>query len=110
MKITLNDLKEKPCERYDYLYKKYNIEDEFDALKEIKEVRPYDTGSDVAWLIRNCPKLQTPEMFEYYKDLIGYHEVSYILVICKHFRTKENFVKGILIYMKNIVWIHLSIR
>ena len=100
MKITLNDLKEKPCKRYSYLYDKYSMDTEFDPIEEIEEIKkanPNDIGSDVAWLIRKCPKSQTPEMLEYYKGLditdkdARLRNSIFLLINFNVFQTQENF-------------------
>jgi len=94
MKITLNDLKEKPCPLYDYLYKKYDIKEEFDPIEEIEETNCIDMVYDVAWLIKNCEKMQTQEMFDYYLDMKpSYEDVQSVIHICNVFQTQENFKK-----------------
>ena len=95
VKITLKDLLEKPCDMYSYLYKKYRIDEEFDPIEEIKETNLlFEMVYDVAWLIKNCNKCQTQEMFEKYLDLDpDYEHVQSIIHVCNVLQTSENFKK-----------------
>ena len=104
MLITLNDLKEKPCERYSYLYKKYSMQEEFDALEEIKENRKI---ADITWLIMTCSKFRTQEMFNYFLSLEpDYDNVSWLIYLCKAFQTEENFQRYMDMkpFKSNVLW------
>jgi hypothetical protein len=90
MKITLNDLDEEPCERYSYLYDKYSMQEEFDALEEIKENNKHDDIacdiSDLSWLIGHCKKLQTLENFHLFLSMRPDNEYVELLSInCQQF-------------------------
>jgi hypothetical protein len=67
MQITLNDLNEKPCSNYDYLYDIYGMEESFDPIKEI-ERKVGKSYKDLGWLIGNCQLCQTQEMLNLYLE------------------------------------------
>ena len=58
--ISYKDLELRPCSPYKGLPKR----GKFDVIAQIIRVRGYLYAPDLAWAIRHCPKLQTPEMLE----------------------------------------------
>jgi hypothetical protein len=83
--ITFADLAERPCGRYDYLEGQ-----RFDAIKEIE--RQNYVVDDVSWLLRNCTKAQTPEVFAYYLSLEpDYDNTVNVLLKCEASHTPQMF-------------------
>ena len=56
--ISYKDLELRPCSPYKGLPKR----GKFDVIAQIIRVRGYLYAPDLAWAIRHCPKLQTPEV------------------------------------------------
>jgi hypothetical protein len=83
--ITFADLAERPCRRYDYLEGQ-----RFDAIKEIEKNEMI--FMDMDWLLINCPKAQTREIFQYYISINpDYRTVSWLIINCPAAQTPEMF-------------------
>ena len=69
IKISLNDLKKMPCDKYlRVILDRYGRNGLFDPLELIGEIGGNNYG-DITWLIVNCKIAQTDEMIEYYNSL-----------------------------------------
>ncbi|HRR53243.1 MAG TPA: hypothetical protein P5301_07260 [Bacteroidales bacterium] len=89
--ISLNDLDEKPCEKYyDYIIDNYGKDKLFNPLEIIKELN--GNFEEVYWLITNCKKYQTKKMIDYYKLFNPkYWNISFCgYVQCRQTCTKLN--------------------
>ena len=88
--ISLNDLDEKPCEKYyDYIIKNYGENGLFNPLETIEKLND-GYYADVSWLIAKCEKYQTLEMMDYYKSLNPDHnDILWLVVNCKYCQRKE---------------------
>jgi len=90
--ISLKDLKQKPCEKYyDYIMDNYGKNDLFNPLEIVKKLD--GNYSDVSWLIVNCKKYQTKEMVEYYKALKPkFNDVSWLIKNCNFVKQKKCWI------------------
>ena len=85
--ISYKDLDLRPCSPYKGLPKR----GKFDVIAQIIRVRGYLYAPDLAWAIRHCPKLQTPEMLSHFiASRPTAHEIVLIMRDCGEFaRTPE---------------------
>ena len=92
MTITLNDLDQKPCEDFWYLYKKYKMNEPFDPIVEIISVHG-ERHKDLRWLLGNCTKFRTQENLGLYIQWNpgDYEDLCCLLSQCPEFRTQKNF-------------------
>ena len=96
MKIKLSDINQKPCEKYyNYIIETYGAEGEFDPIDVFENVICYfcPPSDDIGWLIINCPKCQTNEIFEYLKKFEStswfIFNIGRLIRTCEFFQTKE---------------------
>ena len=61
MRITLNDLEQKPsCSYFSSLYEKYQMDEPFDPIVEILSVHG-ERHEVLSWLMENFPEFRTQE-------------------------------------------------
>ena len=111
--ISLNDLDEKPCEKYyDYIIKNYGENGLFNPLETIEKLND-GYYADVSWLIVNCEKYQTKKMLDYYKSLNpNYWNVSWLIANCKKYQTQEmlDYYKSLNPDHNDILWLVVNCK
>ncbi|HQP80224.1 MAG TPA: hypothetical protein PLK20_01790 [Paludibacteraceae bacterium] len=84
--ISYKDLELRPCSPYKGLPKR----GKFDVIAQIIRVRGYLYAPDLAWVIANCPKLQTTEMLELFLAAKPTaEEISCVIRKCDFAQTPE---------------------
>ena len=91
MKITLNNLLQKPCREFWYLYQKYDMDEKFDPIEEIMNTHG-KRHKDLRWFMSHCPESRTQENLDLYLQWNpgDYEDLCCLLSQCPEFRTQEN--------------------